>query len=65
MARREEPLFDITSEERLLQEIVDEVLVETRPSIRLAVTVALSRKEFERAASVIKAAVTKVLVKRK
>ena len=40
-------------------------LVETRPSIRLAVTAALSCKECERAAGVIKAAVTKVLVKRK
>ena len=40
-------------------------LIETRPSIRLAVAAALSRKECERAAGVIKAAVTKVLVKRK
>ncbi|KAN0139453.1 Pyridoxal phosphate-dependent transferase [Lactarius tabidus] len=40
-------------------------LVEARPSIRLAVTSALSRKECERAAGVIKAAVTKVLAKRK
>ena len=40
-------------------------LVESRPSIRLAVTAALSRKECERAAGVIKAAVTKVLTKRK
>ena len=38
-------------------------LVEARPSIRLAVTAALSRKECERAAGVIKAAVAKVLVK--
>ena len=81
-APREAPSFDIADEERLLQDIVDEVLaqgvwitrarrlrgqelVETRPSIRLAVTAALSRKECERAAGVIKAAVTKVLVKRK
>ena len=81
-APRETPSFDIAGEERLLQDIVDEVLaqgvwitrarrlrgqepVETRPSIRLAVTAALSRKECERAAGVIKAAVTKVLVKRK
>jgi serine palmitoyltransferase len=40
-------------------------LVEARPSIRLAVTSALSRKECEQAAGVIKAAVTKVLAKRK
>jgi serine palmitoyltransferase len=40
-------------------------LVEARPSIRLAVTAALSRKECEHAAGVIKAGVTKVLAKRK
>ncbi|KAI9439806.1 serine palmitoyltransferase [Lactarius indigo] len=40
-------------------------LVEARPSIRLAVTAALSRKECERAAGVIKAAVVKVLTKHK
>ncbi|KAH9164380.1 pyridoxal phosphate-dependent transferase [Lactarius sanguifluus] len=41
-------------------------LVEARPSIRFAVTrPALSRKECERAASVIKAAVVKVVTKRK
>lgn len=43
----------------------EQELVEARPSIRLAVTAALSRKECERAAGVIKAAVAKVLVKRK
>jgi serine palmitoyltransferase len=40
-------------------------IVEARPSIRLAVTSALSRKECERAAGVVKAAVVKVLAKRK
>ena len=40
-------------------------LVEARLSIRLSVTAALSRKECARAAGVIKAAVAKVLVKRK
>jgi serine palmitoyltransferase len=40
-------------------------LVESRPNIRLVVAIALSRKECERAAGVIKAAVTKVLKKRK
>jgi serine palmitoyltransferase len=81
-APREPPSFDIAGEERVLQDIVDEVLsqgvwitrarrlrgqelVEARPSIRLAVTAALSRKECERAAGVIKATVTKVLAKRK
>ena len=81
-APREPPSFDIAGEERVLQDIVDEVLaqgvwitrarrlrgqelVEVRPSIRLAVTAALSRKECERAAAVIKAAVMKVLAKRK
>ena len=63
----------------MLQDIVDEVLaqgvwitrvrrqelVEVRPSIHLAVTVVPSRKECERAAAVMKAAVTKVLAKRK
>jgi len=39
--------------------------VEARPSIRLAVTAALSRKECERAAGVVKAAAVKVLAKRK
>ncbi|KAH9032102.1 serine palmitoyltransferase [Lactarius hengduanensis] len=38
-------------------------LVEARPSIRLAVTSALSRRECRRAAGVIKAAVVKVLMK--
>ena len=81
-APRGAPSFDIADEERLLQDIVDEVLaqgvwitrarrlrgqelVETWPSIRLAVTAALSRKECERAAGVIKAAATKMLVKRR
>ena len=40
-------------------------LVDTRPSIRLAVTAALSRQECERAAGVIKGTVTKVPVRHK
>ncbi|KAH9955402.1 serine palmitoyltransferase [Russula dissimulans] len=40
-------------------------VIEARPSIRLAVTAALSRKECERAAGVVKAAAVKVLAKRK
>ena len=74
--------MDIADEERVLQDIVDDVLahgvwitrarrlrgqelVKVQPRIRLAVTAALSRKECERAAGVIKAALTKVPVKRK
>jgi serine palmitoyltransferase len=81
-APRDAPVFDIPTEERLLQDIVDEALaqgvwitrarrlrgqeaIEPRPSIRLAVTAALSRKECERAAGVVKAAAVKVLTKRK
>jgi serine palmitoyltransferase len=81
-APRDPPTFDIAVEERLLQDIVDEALVqgvwitrarrlrgqeavEPRPSIRLAVSAALSRKECERAAGVVKAAAVKVLTKRK
>ncbi|KAN0139471.1 hypothetical protein V8E53_002972 [Lactarius tabidus] len=40
-------------------------LVEVLPSIRLAATAALSPKEFKRAASVLKAAITKLHPKRK
>lgn len=40
-------------------------IFEARPSIRLAVTAALSRKECERAAGVVKAAAVKVLTKRR
>ena len=40
-------------------------LVETRSSTRLAVTAALARKEYERTAGVIMAAVATVLTKRK
>ena len=74
--------LDIVSEERLLQDIVDEAralhvwitrarrlrgqeLVEARPSIRLAVKEALSRKKCERAAGATKAATAPVIVKRK
>ena len=81
-APREPPSFDVTGEERVLQDIVEEVLaqgvwitrarrlrgqelVEVRPSISLAVTAALSCKECERAAAIIKTAVMKVLAKRK
>jgi serine palmitoyltransferase len=47
------------------QRLRGQELVEARPSIRLAVSAALTRKECERAAQVIKAACIKVLGKRK
>jgi serine palmitoyltransferase len=47
------------------QRLRGQELVEARPSIRLAVSAALTRKECERAAQVIKAACVKVLGKRK
>jgi len=70
------------SEERLLQEVVEEVLaqgvivtrakrlkgqemVEPRPSIRLALTSALTRKETEKAVGVLKSVLVKVLGKRR
>lgn len=40
-------------------------LVEPRPSIRLAVTAALSRKEVEKATGVLKATLSKVLARRR
>ncbi|EJU01455.1 serine palmitoyltransferase [Dacryopinax primogenitus] len=75
-------VFDIESEERLLQDVVDEALaqgvlisrvkrlrgqeaLEPRPSIKIAVTAGLSRKETEKAAGVIRAALLKVLGKRR
>jgi serine palmitoyltransferase len=74
--------FDIDSEERLLQAVVEEALaqgvmitrakhlrgqemVEPRPSIRLAITAGLTKKECEKCASVVKAALIKVLSKRR
>lgn len=70
------------SEERLLQEIVEEVLaqgvivtrakrlkgqemVEPRPSIRLALTSALTRKETEKAVGVLKSVLVKILGRRR
>jgi len=69
-------------EERLLQEVVEEVLgqgvvvtrakrlkgqemVEPRPSIRLALTSALTRKETEKAVGVLKSVLVKVLGRRR
>ena len=79
---REPEVFDAELEERLLQDIVDEVLaqgvlitrakrlrgqelLEVRPTIRLAITAALSRKDCEKAASIVKAAFIKVVGKRR
>ncbi|KAK2463332.1 hypothetical protein APHAL10511_004643 [Amanita phalloides] len=74
--------WDIETEERLLQEVVEECLlqgvmitkakrlrgqemIEPRPSIRMAMTSALTKKETEKAVNVVKAAFVKVLSKRK
>jgi len=40
-------------------------VVESRPTVRIAVTAALTRKEVEKAAGVVKASVGKVLGKRR
>ncbi|KAF7762079.1 hypothetical protein Agabi119p4_8672 [Agaricus bisporus var. burnettii] len=74
--------WDIPTEEKLLQDVVDEALaqgvlvtkarrlrgqemVEARPSIRLALTSALTKKETEKAVNVVKHALVKVLGKRR
>ncbi|KZO99097.1 serine palmitoyltransferase [Calocera viscosa TUFC12733] len=74
--------FDIETEERLLQDVVDEALAqgvlisrvkrlrgqeasEPRPSIKLAVSAGLTRKEVEKAAGIIRAALLKVLGRRR
>ena len=74
--------FDWQVEERILQEVVDEVLnagvlitrakklrgqemVEVRPTIRLAATSALTKKETEKAAGAVKTAFVKVLSRRR
>ena len=79
---RDPEVFDVETEERLLQDIVEEALAqgvmvtrakrlrgqelsEVRPSIRLALTAALTRKECEKAATVVKAAFVKVVGKRR
>ncbi|KAF8508713.1 serine palmitoyltransferase [Hysterangium stoloniferum] len=70
------------AEERILQEIVDEALVqgvlitrakrlrgqevvEPRPTIKLAITSALNKKDMEKAALVVKGAIGKVLSRRR
>lgn len=71
------PTYDIEREEALLQEIVDECLNQgvwitrarrlkredspARPALRVCVSVALQRKEAEKAAGVVKAVAAKVL----
>jgi serine palmitoyltransferase len=74
--------WDIEAEERLLQDVVEEVLaqgvlitrakrlrgqemIEPRASIRLAMTSALTKKETEKAVGVVKAALVKVLGKKR
>jgi serine palmitoyltransferase len=74
--------FDTETEERLLQDVVDEALtqgviitrakrlrgqemVEARPSIRIAITSAMTKKETEKAVGVVKTALVKVLGKRR
>lgn len=74
--------WDVEAEERMLQDVVDEALVqsvmitkakrlrgqemvEPRPSIRLALSSALTKKETEKAVGVVKSALVKVLGKRR
>lgn len=82
VASRNPQPFDIDAEERLLQEVVDDVLAqgifitrakrlrgqemsEAQPSIRLAISSALTKKECEKAATIIKTSLVKVLGKRR
>ncbi|KAF8067622.1 serine palmitoyltransferase [Lyophyllum atratum] len=74
--------WDVETEEKLLQDVVEEALVqgvmitkakrlrgqeavEARPSIRLAMTSALTKKETEKAVGVVKNALIKVLGRRR
>jgi serine palmitoyltransferase len=74
--------FDWQTEEKILQEVVDEALnadvlitrakklrgqelVEVRPTIRLAITSALTKRETEKAAAAVKSAFLKVLSRRR
>lgn len=45
--------------------LIGQELVEVRPSIRLAITAALSKKDCEKAASVVKAAFVKIVGRRR
>lgn len=74
--------FDWQTEEKILQEVVDEALnagvlitrakklrgqesVEVRPTIRLAISSALTKRETEEAAAAVKTAFVKVLSRRR
>jgi len=74
--------FDTETEEKLLQEVVDDAInqgvliarvhrlrgqeqLEPRPSVRIVASAALSRKETEKAAAVLKTSLIKVLGKRR
>ncbi|KAH7926924.1 PLP-dependent transferase [Leucogyrophana mollusca] len=76
------PAFDAETEERVLQDIVDDALangvlltrakhlkgqemIESRPTIRIAVSAAFTKKEVEKAAAVVKASVGRVLSRRR
>lgn len=69
----EEKLLQDIVEEALAQGVMvtrakrlrGQELIDVRPSIRLAITAALSRKDCEKAASVVKAAFVKVIGKRR
>lgn len=69
----EEKLLQDVVEEALQQNVLltrarrlrGQELVEVRPSVRLAITAALSRKDCEKAANTVKAALIKVLGKRR
>ena len=79
---KDAPEYDADTEERLLQEVVEEALAQgvlltrpkrlrtqevnpPKPSIRLAISSALTKKECEKAATVLKSALVKVLGKRR
>ncbi|KAH6901998.1 serine palmitoyltransferase [Coprinopsis sp. MPI-PUGE-AT-0042] len=68
----QQPEWDTHAEERILQEVVEECLAQgvmvtraKRPSIKLALTSALTRKETEKAVGVVKSALVKVVAKRR
>lgn len=73
---------DHEEEERVLQDIVDDVLangvfitrgkhlrgqemIDSRPTIRIAATAALSKKDVEKAMGVVKASIARVLARRR
>ncbi|KAF8332647.1 serine palmitoyltransferase [Cantharellus anzutake] len=81
LAPREPHYFDIPTEEKLLQDVVDECLsqgvlvtrakrlrgqesLDPRPSLKICATAALSKKDTEKAANVLKNALSKVIGKR-